>query len=199
MIRLEMGKELEKAQINDEDSDLSDDSDDDGSSTDDENGDTVPEDQFDFDSNLPLAGNLAPDVACQTICESSELEGERMMVDSEASVPLVKSDSKSRCDDTHPLKFYMERVNRSSQTSTNAPPKGSSRQPGSPKKGVRFSEGVEKREEKKARFQEKVQPVRKPLIRRTSTLRRGKSRSYWTSFLKGIFEKYVVVPTPLHV
>ncbi|XP_076435654.1 uncharacterized protein LOC143275440 [Babylonia areolata] len=69
---------------------------------------------------------------------------------------------------------------------------GVSGSPDGPKKGVRFSRQVDQFEQRKAQ-QQQQQPQRgrtdrKPLLKRASTIRRGKSRSYWSSILRGVIE-----------
>lgn len=75
--------------------------------------------------------------------------------------------------------------------------------PDSPRKGVRFSHEVkqfEQRHDKKRQQPQQQQHHRqqqqqarkdrpKPALKKANTVRRGKSRSYWSSLLKGIFEK----------
>ena len=75
--------------------------------------------------------------------------------------------------------------------------------PDSPRKGVRFSHEVkqfEQRHDKRVQqpqqqhhHQQQQQQARKerpkPALKKANTVRRGKSRSYWSSLLKGIFEK----------
>ncbi|XP_070173111.1 cytosolic phospholipase A2-like [Littorina saxatilis] len=65
---------------------------------------------------------------------------------------------------------------------------GLSSSPDCPKKGVRFSQLVDQYEERKAKQLTKKTVSGKPVLKRASSSRRGKSKSYWSSVMKGIFE-----------
>ncbi|KAK7090826.1 cytosolic phospholipase A2-like [Littorina saxatilis] len=65
---------------------------------------------------------------------------------------------------------------------------GLSSSPDCPKKGVRFSQLVDQYEQRKAKQLTKKTVSGKPVLKRASSSRRGKSKSYWSSVMKGIFE-----------
>lgn len=186
MIRLEMTKELEKEQDQNDDDDLSDDSEneDDIEACDDDGDNEASQEKMMF---TDLASDEGSDDSTTASLDSSD----------------VSSDSQANTVNVAPLGESTQGVD---EVDTCCPPPlhegdlGPEVHLGSPtptspegqKKGVRFSEGVDLLEERKARRQERGgdRPLlQKPTLRKMASQRSGKSRSYWSEILRGIFEK----------
>lgn len=189
MIRLEMTKELEKEQDQNDDDDLSDDSEneDDIEACDDDGDNEASQEEMMF---TDLASDEGSDDPTAASLDSSDVSN-----DSQANTVNVAplAESTQGVDEVDTCSLPLDEGDLGPEVHLGGPtptcPEGQ-------KKGVRFSEGVDLLEERKARRQERGgdRPLlqkhpQKPALKKMASQRSGKSRSYWSEILRGIFEK----------
>lgn len=194
MIRREMEMRADLSnQLQDDDnesSDISDDDDDAGDETDD------TDEEMTNGTRRRSSTSLVPFKKAGTPTDSSDRDtSDGESSESDIQPPksfMTRQDSSEGFEDVdasspgRPMEVSSPRPIRR----TSSPSGALSSSPDGPKKGVRFSHQVDQFEKRKAKQQQQQgrKNDRKPLLKRASTVRRGKSRSYWSSILRGIFE-----------
>lgn len=202
MIRQEMGlhddigQQLEEEQENRDSSDMSSDSDDD----DEDSGEGSAEETVGKGARVARKTS-ASFVPASVTNGSSHRDSDRDTSDGESSGTdlqppmsfLRGQDSSESFDDVDtphtptPMEVAPTRVSGSSSPTRE---EGRLPSPESPRKGVRFCQRVEHFQQRSVKQQKQSRKVgSKPVLKRAATTRRGKSRSFWSSLLKGIFEK----------